>query len=508
MITAEKPILVTGATGYVGGRLVPFLLERGYKVRAAGRSLAKLGCRPWAGEAGVELVRADMHDRASLDQACRGCAAAYYLVHSMVGRNKDFESLDRAAAANFRDAAGAAGLERIIYLSGLGGREAGLSRHLKSRTEVGRILGSGPAALTTLRAAMILGSGSASFEILRYLVERLPVMVAPVWVETKVQPIAVSNVLTYLAGCLADERTSGQTLDIGGAGSTSYRELFQMYARAAGLRRRLIIGVPFFTPRLSSYWIHLVTPLPAVIARPLAEGLKNKVVADDRPIRELIPQRLLSPEEAIEQALSEDRLKATPTDWTDAGQLRPPEWTGPGDAAYAGGSLLEAGYRVELAAGPEAIWPAVESIGGRLGWGYGQWLWRLRGMIDKLIGGVPLSRGRRRRPDLGVGQALDFWRVLAVEPGRRLVLLAEMRTPGEAVLEIGLTRRGPDRTELALVSRFRPRGLAGLAYWYAALPAHDYIFRGMTLALAARVDVPVLTRPTRFQPKPMAACRI
>ena len=289
-----KPVLVTGSTGYVGGRLVPKLLESGYRVRALGRSTAKLKARPWANHPLVELAAGDVLDYESLLKAAAGCRAAFYLVHSMGADPKGFSETDRTAAQYMARAAAEAGLEHIIYLGGLGNTEDPLlSKHLRSRHEVAEILQSGPVPATFLRAAMILGSGSASFEILRYLVDRLPIMVTPRWVYNPVQPIAIRNVLNYLQGCLEHEETRGQTFDIGGPEVVTYRQLFDIYAEEAHLFRRLIIPVPVLTPTLSSYWIHLITPVPSGIAKPLAEGLRNPVICKDNRIRAIIPQELL-----------------------------------------------------------------------------------------------------------------------------------------------------------------------------------------------------------------------
>ena len=323
-----KPVLVTGSTGYVGGRLVPKLLDSGYRVRALGRSIAKLQARPWARHPLVELARGDVLDYESLLEAAQGCRAAFYLVHSMVADPKGFTETDRTAAQNMARAAAEAGLEHIIYLGGLGSTEdPHLSQHLRSRHEVAEILQSGPVPATFLRAAMILGSGSASFEILRYLVDRLPVMITPRWVHNPVQPIAIRNVLNYLQGCLEHEETRGQTFDIGGPEVLTYRQLFDIYAEEAHLRRRLIIPVPVLTPTLSSYWIHLVTPVPASIARPLAEGLSNPVVCKDNRIRAIIPQELLDCRQTIRLALERVKQQQIDTCWMDAGAVVPPEWT-------------------------------------------------------------------------------------------------------------------------------------------------------------------------------------
>ncbi len=502
----ERPVLVTGSTGYVGGRLVPRLLEAGHRVRAVGRSMEKLRCRPWAGHSRLELAQADVLDSESLKQAVSGCRAVFYLVHSMVAAGKDYASKDRQAAQNMAQACAAGGGERIIYLGGLGDDDDGLSDHLRSRTEVGRILGSGPVPATFLRAAMILGSGSASFELLRYLAERLPLMVAPRWVRTEVQPIAIRNVLGYLIGCLDNEATAGRVLDIGGPDVVNYAELFQMFAQEAGLPRRIIIPVPVFTPRLSSYWIHLVTPVPASIARPLAEGLKNRVVAKDESIRKLIPQELLSCRMAIRLSLEKVRQQAVETCWTDAGELLPPEWPYCDDAPYGGGAVCEFSQRTVLQASPNEVWEYIRRIGGETGWYYGQVLWRIRGAMDRLVGGVGLRRGRRHPHDIRVGDALDFWRVLRVEEGRRLILLAEMKLPGEAALEFQLVPLPGGRTELRQMGRFLPRGLCGLLYWYSLLPMHNSLYAGMAKALARAMDKPILEGPVRFHPTESLAC--
>jgi uncharacterized protein YbjT (DUF2867 family) len=495
----SKPILVTGATGYVGGRLVPRLLAAGYRVRALGRSLKKLQGRPWGRHPHMELAQGDVLDYDSLVQAVRGCGAAYYLVHSMTAATRDFAATDRRAAQNLARAAAAAGLERIIYLGGLGGEDdPQLSEHLRSRLEVARLLKSGPVPVTFLRAAMILGSGGAAFEIMRYLVDRLPVMLTPLWVHNPVQPIAITNVLGYLIGCLEPEAVKGQTFDIGGPEVVTYRQLFDLYAEEAGLPRRLIIPVPVLTPRLSSYWIHLITPVPASLAQPLAEGLRNPVICRDNHIREIIPQELLDCRQTIRLALQRLAQQQVETCWSDAGQAVPPEWTSCGDAAFAGGTVLSLGYRLRLRATPEKVWEPLVRIGGETGWYYGRALWGLRGWIDRLLGGSGLRRGRRHPREIRPGDALDFFRVLEVEPPRRLLLLAEMKLPGEATLEFRLTGRPDGQTELTQTARFLPRGLGGLAYWYLLYPFHRGIYPGMLKAIAAASGQAVTAGPERL----------
>ncbi len=492
----SKPILVTGATGYVGGRLVPRLLEAGYRVRALGRSLGKLQSRPWGNHPNIELAKGDVLDFESLRLATQGCGAAFYLVHSMAVGTRDFAATDRQAAQNMARAAAEAGLDRIVYLGGLGGEDDPLlSEHLRSRLEVARILKSGAVPTTFLRAAMILGSGGAAFEIMRYLVDRLPVMLTPRWVHNPVQPIAIRNVLIYLMGCLEPEEVKGQTFDIGGPEVVTYRQLFDLYAEEAGLPRRIIIPVPVLTPRLSSYWIHLVTPVPASLAQPLAEGLRNPVICRDDRIRDLIPQELLDCRQTIRLALQRIEQQRVETCWSDAGTIIPPEWSHCGDAQFAGGTVLSLGYRVRLQVTPEELWEPIARIGGETGWYFGDYLWGLRGWIDRLLGGSGLRRGRRQPRELHAGDALDFFRVLEIEPHKRLLLLAEMKMPGEATLEFRLTPRADGQTELAQIARFLPRGLWGMAYWYILDPCHRHIYQGMLRNIAAATGKPITAGP-------------
>lgn len=501
----SKTVLVTGATGYVGGRLVPQLLESGYRVRVMGRSLTKLKCRPWGSDPNIEFAQADILDVIGLTRAAEGCWAAFYLVHSMNDQQKDFSGTDRKAAQNMVKAAAAGGVQRIVYLGGLGEAHT-MSKHLRSRMEVAAILQGGPVPATFLRAAMILGSGSASFEMLRYLVERLPVMTAPKWVRTPVQPIAIRNVLRYLQGCLEHDEMVGQTFDIGGPEILTYRRLFEIYAEEAGLPRRWVIELPVLTPRLSSYWIHLVTPVPSSIARPLAEGLSTPVVCEDNRIHSIISQDLLTCREAIRIALANTRRQSVETCWSDAGPLRAPEWLYCGDAPYAGGTVLESGYRVVVDAAAEEVWKPVQHIGGENGYYFAQFLWFLRGLMDRLVGGAGLKRGRRHPEDLHPGDALDFWRVLEVEEAKRLVLLSEMRVPGEATLEFNLHPLGPSRTELQQLSRFLPKGLFGLLYWYGLYPFHQWIFKGMLKKISRAAKGSILEGPQRFAPGSHHVC--
>lgn len=510
---AQNAVFIAGATGYVGGRLAPLLLSRGYTVHAAARSPRKLQARPWGSHTNLRVLPADVTDKASLVAAMKGCSVAYYLVHSM-GAGGDFAQADRLAATNMAQAAAEAGVGRIIYLSGLGDDAPGLSEHLRSRSEVGRILGEGAVPATVLRAAVILGSGSASFEIIRSLVERLPLMITPRWVRTRCQPIAVSNVLGYLLGCLENPATTGLTLDIGGPDVITYGDLFRSYARAAGLRAPLIIPVPFLTPGLSAFWVNLITPVPAHLVRPLIEGLRNEVVCHDKRILELVPQKLLGCQEAIATALSETREGGAATCCFDAGTpCAPPElgqaascpaeWTRAGDAGFAGGTVFRADYAATLDADPARVWDTVQRIGGDTGWYAGNLLWRVRGFVDKLLGGPGLTRGRRAATTPAVGDALDFWRVLAVEPRRRLLLLAEMKMPGAATLDLRLEPKDGG-TELLLLTSFQPRGIWGLAYWWAMWPAHGVLFPAMLRSIARAAGARVLAGPRALDKRPAA----
>ncbi len=504
----QQPIFVAGASGYIGGRLVPRLLAAGYQVRALARNPEKLRQRSWSRHPDMqmlndttpelEIVRGDILDYPSLVKALEGCRAAYYLVHSMNPEVADFSHTDRVAAMNMAKAAAEAGLEQIIYLGGLGEEGSGLSHHLQSRSEVGQILQLGSVPVTILRAAMIIGSGSASFEILRYLVDRLPVILTPRWLNTPCQPIGVRNVLYYLLGCLECPETRGETFDIGQPEIVTYRQLMEIYAEEAGLTKRWIIPLPFLTPRLSSYWIHLVTPVPAALARPLSEGLKNPVVCHENRIADLLPQDLFDCRTAIRLALERIKQRQVESSWSDSGQIHPAEWSNQGDPDWAGGKIFTDARRIIVATTPDELWPALISIGGEVGWYYANWLWELRGFIDRIFGGVGLSRGRRDSLEVYPGDALDFWRVVSVEKPRKLLLYAEMKVPGEAVLSFKLNELEDGRTELQQVARFLPRGLLGLLYWYGVTPFHSFIFSGMLRGLVQAAEKKIVQGPEHF----------
>jgi uncharacterized protein YbjT (DUF2867 family) len=483
-------VLVTGATGYIGGRLVPELLARGHEVRALARTPAKLDDRPWRGD--VEVVKGDVFDPDSLDRACEGMDAVHYLIHSMDGED-GFAERDRTAAANVRDAAARAGVQRLVYLGGLGNDEEDLSEHLRSRHEVGKVLADGPVPVTELRAAIIIGSGSMSFEMLRHLVEVLPVMTTPRWVDTRVQPIAVRDVLAYLCEVLEVDEAAGQVLEIGGPDAMSYRQLMHAYAEVAGLRRRVIIPVPVLTPRLSSLWVGLVTPLPSGLARPLVDSLVNEVVVRDDRIRELVPRDTVPFRDAVALALERIKDLEVTTTWSGAGHLASadrsdgPEDPRPEDPDWAGGTVLSDERSVRSSAAPEPLFRTVCSIGGQRGYrGYG-WMWWIRGIVDKLVGGVGLRRGRRHPFELAVGETVDFWRVEAYDPPRLLRLRAEMKVPGTAWLEYEIVPDG-EGCRLEQRARFHPKGLWGRVYWAVFVPFHALIFPRMARGLAREAE--------------------
>jgi hypothetical protein len=333
-------------------------------------------------------------------------------------------------------------------------------------------------------------------------------MTTPRWVRTPVQPIAIRNVLNYLEGCLVHNDVVGRTFDIGGPDILTYGRLMEIYADEAGLAKRWIIPVPLLTPRLSSYWIHLVTPVPATIARPLAEGLRNPVICQENRIQSIIPQELISCRQAIRLALGRVRAQCVETCWTDAGALTVPEWLHCGDASYAGGNIMESGNRIVLDATPEAVWKPIARIGGHTGWYFADSVWRLRGVIDRLMGGIGLRRGRRHPTELQSGDALDFFRVLEADAPLHLHLLAEMKLPGEATLEFRIHPLGDGRTELLQLSRYVPRGILGLIYWYALYPVHQWLFSGMLRGIARAVGRSVVQGPDRLAKKRLDSCHI
>lgn len=469
-------VLLTGASGYVGGRLLKVLEGLGgFRLRCLARRPA--GLKAKVGPA-TEVVAGDVLDRATLEPALRGVDVAYYLVHSM-GSTGSFEEADREAARNFGDAAKAAGVSRIIYLGGLGDTDEELSRHLRSRHEVGDVLRESGVQVLEFRASIIIGSGSLSFEMIRSLVERLPIMVTPRWVNVPAQPIAIDDVLQYLVLALERPVDQNTIYEIGGADQVSYAGIMRAYAAQRGIRRRMLT-VPVLTPRLSSLWLGLVTPLYARIGRKLIESIIHSTVVRDATALETFAVRPMGIEAAIRRAMMSDEREFAETRWSDAlsssGAL--PTWGG-----VQFGTRLVDSRTLHVAASPKAAFAPVLRIGGQTGWYAWNWLWQLRGALDLLAGGPGMRRGRRSSTHLSVGDTVDFWRVERVEPNL-LRLVAEMKLPGRAWLEFEVTGSGSSAT-IRQTATFDPVGLIGRAYWYALYPLHQLVFGGMLQAIAS-----------------------
>ena len=491
---------MTGATGYVGGRLVPELLTAGYRVRVLARQPSKLRDLPWADR--VEVAVGDAADRTALDEAMAGVDVAYYLLHA-IGTGRDFEATEVAMARTFAAAARQAEVSRIVYLGGLA-HDDELSDHLRSRAEVARILLASGVPTAALGAAVVIGSGSLSFEMMRYLTERLPVMITPSWVRTRIQPIAIRDVLRYLVGCAVLPSDVSRSFDIGGPDVLTYEEMMQRFAAVAGLPRRRILPVATLQPELSARWVGLVTPVPSAIARPLVASLRNEVVCAEEDIRRHVPDPpggLLGFDESVRLALQRVQDADVTTRWSDASPRGAPSDPMPSDPDWAGGSLFTDDRQALVAASRESVWAVVSSIGGANGWYSAGWAWEVRGLADRLIGGPGLRRGRRHPARVAIGEAVDFWRVEEVVPGQLLRLRAEMKVPGLAWLEFHVDPAGEEgRTMLRQRATFFPHGLAGQAYWYAVLPFHGLVFPSMLRRIAAeavRRDRPPGPRPIR-----------
>lgn len=485
--------LVTGATGYIGGRLVPQLLAAGHRVRVMTRSPEKLRDHPWAGD--VEVARADAGDAEAVAAACAGVDVVYYLVHAL-GSGPEFEETDRRTAAVMATAVREAGVGRLVYLGGLEPENEELSPHLRSRAEVAEILLGSGVPTAVLRAAVVLGSGSASFEMLRYLTERLPVMVTPRWVHSRIQPIAVRDVLRYLVGCATLPPEVHRCFDIGGPDVMNYAEMMQRYAAVAGLPRRRIVPVPLFSPSLSSHWVGLITPVPAGIARPLVESLRNTVVCREHDIARYVPdppEGLLGFDDAVRLAIQRIADSAVTTRWASASVPGAPSDPLPTDPDWAGGSLYVDDRTLSSTAEPADLWRVVEGIGGERGWYSFPLAWRVRGWLDRAVGGVGLRRGRRDADRLYVGDALDFWRVEEREEGHLLRLRAEMRLPGLAWLEFHV-EHAPGGSTLRQRATFAPRGLFGHLYWWGIAVFHGFVFGGMLRNLVRAAEQPAQTR--------------
>jgi uncharacterized protein YbjT (DUF2867 family) len=474
MANAKQLIVLTGATGYVGGRLLKALEREGYRIRCLARRPEFLS--PHVG-ASTEVVRADVMEGSSLREALRGAHTAYYLIHAM-GAGKDFERADRTMAEAFGLAAHDAGISRIVYLGGLG-HGANLSRHLASRQEVGSILRESGVPTLEFRASVIIGSGSLSFEMVRALVEKLPVMVTPRWVKTPTQPIAIEDVISYLVAALDVDVHRSAVIEIGGADLVSYLGVMKEYARQRKLRR-LMIPVPVLTPRLSSMWLGLVTPVFARIGRELIDGVRNPTTVRDSAALRLFRIRPRGLREAVERALQNEDQEFAETRWSDAlsSSGRVPSWGG-----KRIGTRIVDSRSVSLKCSSREAFSTVERIGGLTGWYFADWMWKLRGFIDLLAGGVGLRRGRPHPERLITGDTVDFWRVEACEPDRLLRLVAEMKLPGRAWLQFEV-EGGAFGSTLRQSAIFDPIGLFGLLYWYALYPAHAIVFAGMLHAIA------------------------
>ncbi len=469
-------VLVVGASGYIGGRLVPLLQARGHDLVLMSRDAGPLAAR----FPGARVVAADLLDAATLKPALEGIEVAYYLAHSLGGGERGFADRDRQAARNFAEAAARACVGRIVYLGGLGDDAADLSHHLSSRHEVGAELARHGVRVAEFRAAVVIGSGSASFEILRNLTERLPVMITPRWVSTRCQPIGIRDVLAYLVAALDHPEVSG-VVEIGGPDVLSYGQMMLRYAHLRGLRR-LMIPVPVLTPQLSSYWVNLVSPVPANIARPLIEGLRNEVVVRDPEPAQAFAVTPATYDEALALAIARSGVGEEESTWFDA--LRTPNRETLASMGSREGMIIDRRVR-RVAASPEQTFAAVERVGGATGWPYANLLWRVRGLGDRLVGGVGMRLGRRDPNRLRVGDALDFWRVEEIRRPALLRLRAEMKVPGKAWLQYEIVPVGAG-SRLIQTAFFEPKGVPGLAYWYMLYPAHAVIFRGMVKVLAER----------------------
>jgi uncharacterized protein YbjT (DUF2867 family) len=476
-------ILVTGPTGYIGGRLIPRLLQDGYRVRVLTRDRRRLQGRIWLET--VEVAEGDAFDLQSLQKAMQDIDVAYYFIHSLYS-GSDFHQLDLTAARNFGYAAKTCKVQRIIYLGGLGDPESNLSQHLRSRQLTGDALREAGVPVTEFRAAVIVGSGSASFEMIRYLTERIPLMICPKWVFSKIQPIAIQNVLDYLVAALSTPESSDRIIEIGGANVLTYGDTMLQYAEIRGLRR-VMIRVPVLSPGLSSHWVHWVTPVSAKIARPLIEGVRNQVIVRNDLAYRLFPKICpMSYEAAVKLALSDLRMGQVETAWTDA--LGSSHHHMPPERLISWEGMMIKSWKYQVKASAKILYQTFTSLGGQGGWFYANTAWRLRGIADRLVGGVGLRRGRRHPRNLREGDALDFWRVEKTEPDRLLRLRSEMRAPGQLWLQFEIQATDEGNSFLNQTLFYAPKGLPGLLYWYLFYPLHSIVFSGLAIRLARKAE--------------------
>lgn len=479
--------LVTGATGYIGGRLIPELLTMGYQVRVLVRDKSRISQNAWVNQ--VSVVDGDASDPAVLAAALNKVDVAYYLMHSLMVKD-NFEQVETATAQKFAEAAQVAKVGRIIYLGGIVSDDKEMSPHMSARASTGEILLKSGVPTIELRAGVVIGSGSASFEMLRYLTERLPIMTTPKWVQNRIQPIAVRDVLRYLVGAAAIDRKISGVFDIGGPDVFSYAEMMQSYARAAGLRRRIIIPVPVLTPRLSSGWVGLVTPVPYTLAKRLVGSLKHEVVARSSNINDLIPLPeggLNNFDTAVKLALAKIKDARVETRWSNASVPGTPSEPLPTDPDWAGGSLYRDVRRLKSEVSLTETWQRIESIGGENGYSTASWAWELRGLMDRLVGGVGLRRGRRDPNHLIVGDAVDFWRVEELLESKLLRLRAEMKMPGLAWLEFSVeTDAANGEIWVTQTATYAPKGLLGHLYWWSVFPMHGLVFPSMIRNITKR----------------------
>jgi uncharacterized protein YbjT (DUF2867 family) len=485
-------ILLTGSTGYIGRRLLPVLVESGHEIICLVRDNRRFDYDDFSASNlnKIEVMEGDLTKPESLKNLPKDIDVAYYLVHSMSTSYQNFKNLEETSSSNFIQYLNSTRCQQVIYLSGIANDEA-LSSHLQSRRQVEAILTQSTIPLTTLRAAIIIGSGSASFEIIRDLVEKLPIMVAPKWLKSRCQPIGIRNVIEYLHGALLKKAMYNKSFDIGGSDILTYHQMLMTYARVRGLKR-YIIPVPLLTPKLSSLWLYFVTSTSFSLARILVNSLKNEVICRDNEIQKIIPTNILSYQESLQLAFDKisqrnvisswkDTLSASHLDQQFESFIEVPEY-----GCFQDKQIKSFTRPVEEVI--SNIW----SIGGTTGWYYGDWLWRIRGLLDKMVGGVGLRRGRRSEVDLKAGDALDFWRVLSADKANgRLLLYAEMKLPGEAWLEFKIKKQNGE-TQLIQTATFRPLGIAGRLYWYLVLPFHSLIFPKMIVNILRHKAVKVV----------------